>query len=405
MVDFFQGFSLSEAEKSECFNELFKQVLAPSDRQPSRYLVSKEESDYLSVSKSVFDVSLNITAINHRYKEDLIYSIVFDKVSFFGSGYCTINGKLLLDLLTNTLVDVNAFANGGFYEKCNLKDVNTSMDRYVSHNINKNTQDSLNPRNTHILPFGRRSFNFAHWHLNTLSSIYLAMHHVPEAIIVLPKLNNWQKESLISLGLYNEDKITEISVLDSCIVPNAMFFNTSFVWQRIPAVKPMISMFKDADFARNPPEGIFNKWPTLPSRIYLSRKTDPNHKLVNEQLVEKELASRGFIILEPQTISYHELAYLLAHVDILAGQTGSALIRAGMCKPGAILIQLAYEGITDYIFHKTAVFAGCSKSYVYLEPEQSIIIGPDAVKANHFHRISGWSVNIDNFKAFMQSIF
>jgi capsular polysaccharide biosynthesis protein len=300
---------------------------------------------------------------------------------------------------------VNELTGKGFYQKCDFINTSSQIDSRVAANAIKDAEISLNSSRIHILPFGRRSFNFGHWHLNTLSSIYLALKHVPDAIVVLPMLNKWQKESLVSLGLYDKNKIIEIPLLESCIVPNAMFFSTTFTWHGIPNVKPMISMFKDACFFSNPPEGVSEKWPTPPSKIYLSRKSDPSHKLVNEQLVEEEFASRGFVILEPQSISYHELAYLLAHVDILAGQSGAALIRAGICRPGTIFIQLCYEGFTDYIYHKVAALSGFSKSYLYVEPEQSIIVDREAGKASHFHKISGWSINVKNFKAFMKSIF
>ena len=107
--------------------------------------------------------------------------------------------------------------------------------------------------------------------------------------------------------------------------------------------------------------------------------------MVNEQLVEEEFVSRGFVILEPQSVSYHELAYLLAHVDILAGQSGAALTRAGICRPGTVFIQLCYEGFTDYIYHKVAAVSGFSKSYLYVEPEQQpagmVIDGPAVLNA------------------------
>lgn len=406
MTNSIQGFSLCDADKKEDLQQIFKHILTPKDHFPHRFIISKEETNNLPISSSVFDAStLNLVAVSHKYKETSVDSILFNSIKFFGSGYYVYNKKLFLDPLTNTIIKVNKSEQAGFYEKCEFINIANQIDSNVAINIHADADTCLNSNNVHILPFCRRSFNFSHWHLNTLSSIYLARKHTPDAMIVLPKLVNWQRESLISLDLYDKDKIIEVPLLQSCIVPNAMFFSPMFTWKGIGNTKPMISMFKDAKFFRDCPAQIQKKWAKLPSKIYLSRRSDPAHKLINEHLVEEEFASRGFLILEPQSISYHELAYLVAHVDILAGQSGSALIRAGMCKPDATFIQLAYEGFPTYWLHKVAALTGCSQSYIYVEPRQSIITNPEITEANHFYKIGGWSVNIDNFKAFLRNIF
>ena len=66
MVNSVQGFLLPNASNDECLQDLFVQFLTSSDRQPLRFIISREELDYLPICKSVFDVSsMDFTATKH----------------------------------------------------------------------------------------------------------------------------------------------------------------------------------------------------------------------------------------------------------------------------------------------------------------------------------------------------
>lgn len=407
MINTVDGFSLLEAAKEDRLQELFEQIHAPSERHAFQYNLLGEESGSLPIDKLLYNSSSSsFEPVSHTFIEEAIHSVLFEHVHFSGSGYYVFNNHLFLDPLTDTIVRDGTPIASGLYKDCTVLDKCFQIgDRHSLLNSVQCSTVTFNPNKFHILPFGRRSFNFGHWHLNALSSVYLAQKHFPDALVVLPRLNKWQKESLISLGLYNKSNIIEISPLESAKVPNAMFLSTMFIRSGIRNVKPMISMFKKANFSSMPPDNLSDKWPQLPSRIYLSRKSDPGHKLINEHQVEQEFANRGFLILEPQSVSYHELAYLVSHVEILAGQSGSALIRAGICKPGTTFIQLSYEGFTDYIFHKVPALSGFSNSYLYVEGKESIVTVSEVGASKHFYDIDGWTINIDSFKTFLQNIF
>jgi hypothetical protein len=407
MNDSASGLLLSDLNARDGFYRAFEEILEPSDRFPFLFNISDEETGTLPIDKTLFHASTRIVSqIKHTFKENRVFSIMFDRLRFYGSGYTMYGKYIVMDSLTPTYLSGYASSTKGIFSDCKFLRTNTIMDSLASTYLKDSPGKILDSRQTYVLPFGRVCHNFGHWHINALSSIFLARKYFPESLIVVPPLNAWQKQSLDLLGLYDENLFITIapSLAGGCIVPNAILVSTTFVWSGLGNAKPLVSSFSDVDLCSRQALQAKSQISDQPKRIYLSRKSNKLHKLLNEDLVEEEFKKCNFEIIEPQKMPYDELACLVSNANFLAGPIGSALFRSIMCKPGATVIQLSYEGFQDYTLHKHISLSGAKKSYVYLESQESIVdeIKPGSGKS--FTDIDGWNIDIDSLRCFLREI-
>lgn len=185
------------------------------------------------------------------------------------------------------------------------------------------------------------------------------------------------------------------------MVPNAILISTTFAWNGLNNVKSLVSLFSDRDLCAMQAKPQIS---VQPKRIYLSRKSDIAHKLMNEDQVEDEFRKHNFMIIEPRSLPYDELAHLVANSDFLAGPSGSAMVRSIMCKPGATIIRLTYEGFPNYATHKLISLSGAQKSYEYLESKE-LTLRDKTHSDKSFSHVISWQINIDNLRYFLGEIF
>jgi capsular polysaccharide biosynthesis protein len=407
MNDSVPGLLLSDLNLKGDFCRTFEEISESSSRFPFLFNISDEEAGDLPVDKSVFHASTRLfSQVKHGFKENRIFSIMFDNLRFHGSGYTMYGKYVIMDSLTPTYFSGDSSSVKGVFSDCKFMRGNTLIDRLASNYLNDSPGKILDSRKTYVLPFGRLCHNFGHWHLNALSSIYFAKKYFPESLIVVPPLNEWQKNCLDLFGLYDQEKFITIDPLlaGGCTVPNAIVVSTTFVWNGLNNCKPILSLFSHTDLHSRTTSRTKQQSTDYPKRIYLSRKSEKLHKLINEDLVEDEFKKNNFAIIEPQKLPYDELACMVANASHLAGPNGAALVRSGMCKPGAKIIQLCYEGCPDYWIHKHSSLSGASKSYVYLEGPESIVNDAKANPGNHHAHIEGWKISIDSLGCFLREI-
>lgn len=78
-----------------------------------------------------------------------------------------------------------------------------------------------------------------------------------------------------------------------------------------------------------------------PRRLYLSRGQQPHtRRYVEEQRLWPELERRGFVTLDPGTLSVQEQIDVFAGAEIVVGPHGAALTNITFCRPGTKVLEL-----------------------------------------------------------------
>ena len=406
MASSIKGLLLTDLIKSNSFYQAFQEITEKADRFPLLIKLSDEENGELALDKLVFDsLTKSFSRVRHPYCENSIHAILFEEMRYFGSGYSIYSNHMILDSLSPYFVEANNIDANGIYSDCNLLRSNTKMDAIASNYLDSLPDQFLDPRRSYILPFGRLCHNFAHWHLNCLTSIYLGRKYFPEALFITPPLSGWQKDSLDLFGLYDEEAFISVhpALAGGCVVPNAIFFSTSFAWKGLNHANLLASIFSSLATSMSQLSRQDYAIEDSPKKIYLSRRSETNHKLFNESEVEDEFRHHGFTILEPQKVPYKQMAYMIANANYLAGPNGAALIRGAMCNHEASIIQLCFEGSPDYWLHKHYSFSGVHKSYVYLEGKDSVIRN-NSYDPSVFWDMEGWTINLDSLRCFLREV-
>lgn len=86
-----------------------------------------------------------------------------------------------------------------------------------------------------------------------------------------------------------------------------------------------------------------------PERVYLRRNSGVR-RILNEDKIEKLLKDRGFVVVEPETLTFAQQVQCFSHARVIVGPTGAGFANAIFCEKGtqvAILISkhrdLAYK--------------------------------------------------------------
>jgi Glycosyltransferase 61 len=88
--------------------------------------------------------------------------------------------------------------------------------------------------------------------------------------------------------------------------------------------------------------------PPSGNRIFLARRGG-SHELANASAIEALAVARGFRIVVPQHLEFHEQAGLLHHARFVAGPYGSAMFLAYFAKPGARICMLANPEMPKFV--------------------------------------------------------
>jgi hypothetical protein len=99
-------------------------------------------------------------------------------------------------------------------------------------------------------------------------------------------------------------------------------------------------------------------------RLYLSRKSDPFRRVVNEPEVMRLLAECGFECVEPATLSVREQAVLFASAEAVVSVISSGLVNLVFMSPGAKVIEIFPESL--FLPIEWALCELCGIDYFYL---------------------------------------
>lgn len=152
---------------------------------------------------------------------------------------------------------------------------------------------------------------------------------------------------------------------------------------------------------RNPSHGIFSgqalrtlrdnllRTRTAPSNSFpkriLVRRNSSTRVLKNAQEIEDLLVSKGFVIIEPERLTFKEQVELFSDADVIIGATGAAFANLIFCKPTTkIVIMISdHKGLSYWYWQNIACAVGNRITYVigkcegvFSHPHSSYTIAP-----------------------------
>ena len=93
-------------------------------------------------------------------------------------------------------------------------------------------------------------------------------------------------------------------------------------------------------------EGIV---PAMHGKIFVRRRAR-SRPLLNEDFVERTLRGRGFTVVEPGTLPFHDQIALFKGAKVVVGALGAALTNIVFCTPGTTVVALTAGSFPDTFF-------------------------------------------------------
>lgn len=126
-------------------------------------------------------------------------------------------------------------------------------------------------------------------------------------------------------------------------------------------------------FAHNPVPTWVAHWlrslappaPSGPEKIYLSRRGTPRRRFASEAELMPALAARGFVAIQPETLSVVDQVRCLGSARWIVAPHGAALANMVFAPPGARVMELFHPQHKNRCYKNLA--AACGHSYASLE--------------------------------------
>lgn len=128
-----------------------------------------------------------------------------------------------------------------------------------------------------------------------------------------------------------------------------------------------------------------------PKKIYLKRVSG-GRKITNHKAVEKLLLTKGFVIVEPERLSFLQQVALFSAADIIVGSSGAAFANIIFCKPATkIVICIPAYLKTSFWYWQNIALASNGNTVKY-------ILG-DIDKKNEYGIHSDFFVNLEDLSS------
>jgi capsular polysaccharide biosynthesis protein len=228
--------------------------------------------------------------------------------------------------------------------------------------------------------------NYGHWFIYTLPMLEIYWKFIDKQEIdyyyIGGSLANFQKETLVALGIKEEKVVTFPSKPDraiTCVIDRKI--------QNNGHKYPTIFGYR---FARNlflPKDNCANK--KYPKRLYVKRGNVDHREVINDNEVVEYLESIGFESLTMQGRTIQEQADIYYNADAIVSVCGSALTNLLFIREKITVIEIFPFGYLDGFFYALSSYA--QANYHYLIGEEI----PNNPSAPHF---SNLKVNINKLK-------
>lgn len=172
--------------------------------------------------------------------------------------------------------------------------------------------------------------------------------------LLMPRLAEWQKKLLMSLGIDETEIIHLPSGTNTAC--RSLFFSHCFEFGH-DNIPPELMYFPQAtSFAVKPA--------TRGRKIYAARTDSKNRRLVNEDELIARLKDKGFEIVVGGALSPEEQISLYAEASIVVGRTGANLTNIIFCSPGTALVEILAEDLFIPLYMRIANLV--KMNYAYL---------------------------------------
>jgi capsular polysaccharide biosynthesis protein len=102
-----------------------------------------------------------------------------------------------------------------------------------------------------------------------------------------------------------------------------------------------------------------------PKKIVI-RRNSGTRVLLNRNAIEKLLVDRGFVVVEPEKLSFSEQVRIFSQAETIVGATGAAFANIVFCRPSSkLVIMIAkHESMPYWYWQNMAHSVGCQVNYV-----------------------------------------
>jgi capsular polysaccharide biosynthesis protein len=222
--------------------------------------------------------------------------------------------------------------------------------------------------------------NYAHFLLASLPALLAAT-----APAIAPPLTRWQADLLALIGetpLVIDAPLVRLG--EAMLVPKGAFPN---------AVDPRVIEVRDRVVTQ------VEAWADR-RLIYLSRRDSLKAVMKDEAELEAALATRGFVIIRPETISVRELVGVVRGAETIVAPSGVALANILFCAPGAKVIEIRPPGAGDTWTRDLAGLVGADwRAFEAVGPRETVEVplDPRLRPASAF----AWTADTAAFLAFL----
>jgi hypothetical protein len=208
---------------------------------------------------------------------------------------------------------------------------------------------SLGVSGTVVVALNRGSHNYFHWLIQVLPEIDVACRAAADVSLLTGPALPWQTESLTLLGHAGTPRI---EVGRDRRYRIASLGCSGFVY----GAKSFRMTTTAPDMYRRMAERV----PRTPGprRIYVSRADAGHRRVINEDLLRRELERRGFTVVTLGGRLVAEQINMFRNADIVVGPHGAGLSNIVFCEPGAVLYEFVPEGYLNSCFNVPARAAG-----------------------------------------------
>lgn len=133
--------------------------------------------------------------------------------------------------------------------------------------------------------------------------------------------------------------------------------------------------------------------PSGPEKIYLSRRSAPRRRFASEAELMPALAARGFVALQPETLSVADQARSLGSARWIVAPHGAALANMVFAPPGARVMEFFHPQHKNQCYENLA--AACGHRYASLEGQA--INRPDEPQLEYVVDVPAMLARLDRF--------
>lgn len=209
--------------------------------------------------------------------------------------------------------------------------------------------------------------NYGHFVLDCLSSVATLRGAETQRAypFVFPKLKQWQRRHLELVDARPREVFDVVRVEDviytSCMRSFLHKPNTTYLQLR--------NLQLNALPARGGQER---------KRIYLARDGNPKRIFLSERELQLRLASMGFEIVLPETMSVDDQIRLFNEAEVVVGHTGAGFANVLYCPRNALIVEVQPEGMQNWWIRKLCAIIGCRHVAYFCDSKKLLEDHPEA---------------------------